>query len=156
MDFPDFNLRLAARAHRLSLPVLYYISPQVWAWREGRVKEIRERVARMGVVFPFEEKFYRERGFRADFVGHPLMEEIPFAKRAAVEIRRDWKLPEAGPLVALFPGSRPGEVRRHWPLLLETAAQVLRVRPDAHFAAARAPGLPAEALPVPAGLPLSV
>jgi lipid-A-disaccharide synthase len=156
VDFPDFNLRLTARARRPALPVLYYISPQVWAWREGRVKEIRARVSRMGVVFPFEEEFYRERGFRADFVGHPLMEEIQFARPEPHLIRREWKLPESAPLVALFPGSRPGEVRRHWPLLLATAAEVLRRRPETQFAAALAPGLRPGELRVPAGLPVRV
>ncbi len=156
VDFPDFNLRLASRAHRLGLKVLYYVSPQVWAWREGRVEGIRRDVDRMGVVFPFEAEFYRERGFKADFVGHPLLEEMhpPTAGRA--EVRTRLGLAGGGPLVALFPGSRAGEVRRHWPLLLDAARALAKERADVRFAAAFAPGLPAGCLPVPTDLRLAV
>jgi len=167
VDFPDFNLRLAARARRLGLPVLYYVSPQVWAWRESRVARIRRDVKRMAVVFPFEVEFYRRHGIRVDFVGHPLLEEMepagpaseapPGTGAAAIQdFRARHRLDPSRPLVALFPGSRPGEVARHWPLLVRTARRLIAARPGVQLAAARAPGLPDQALPVPADLPLRV
>jgi len=76
IDFPDFNLMLAKYAKKLGIPVFYYISPQVWAWRSGRVKTIRERVDRIGVILPFEEDFFRSRGLAADYVGHPLLDSV--------------------------------------------------------------------------------
>jgi len=77
LDLPDFNLRLAKRLKKLGIPVVYYISPQLWAWRPGRIKVIRRLVDQMLVVLPFEQSYYQERGVRASFVGHPLVEELP-------------------------------------------------------------------------------
>ncbi|MBI5835810.1 MAG: lipid-A-disaccharide synthase [Candidatus Eisenbacteria bacterium] len=149
VDFPDFNLRLASRARRLGLKVLYYVSPQVWAWRESRVARIGRDVDRLAVVFPFEVEYYRKRGLTVDYVGHPLLEEMgPPPATGAFHARHG--LDPARPLVALFPGSRVGEVVRHWPLLLEAARLLAVRRPGTQAVAALAAGLPGSALAVPA------
>ena len=77
IDFPDFNLRLARALHKLGVPVIYYVSPQLWAWKQGRIERVRKYVRKMLVIFPFEERFYRERGIAAQFVGHPLADLPP-------------------------------------------------------------------------------
>lgn len=123
IDFPDFNLRLARELHKLNVPVIYYVSPQLWAWKQRRIERVRKYVREMLVIFPFEEKFYRERGINAKFVGHPLADlpapnvtRAEFAGEYDIESRRQW--------IALLPGSRRGEVSRILPVLLE-AAQLL-------------------------------
>jgi lipid-A-disaccharide synthase len=120
IDFPDFNLRLARELHRLGVPVIYYVSPQLWAWKQRRIERVRKYVDQMVVIFPFEEKFYRERGVAAQFVGHPLADLPPptvtraeFAAEYTIDPRREW--------VALLPGSRRGEVSHILPRLLRTA-----------------------------------
>jgi lipid-A-disaccharide synthase len=123
VDFPDFNLRLAARVKSTGVAIVYYVSPQVWAWRKGRVRTMRELVRRMLVLFPFESAFYEAEGVPATFVGHPAAASRERSARGEL-------LPRIGldplrPVVALLPGSRVGEVGRLFPILLE-AAQVLR------------------------------
>jgi len=137
VDFPEFNLLLARAARRRGVPVLYYVSPQVWAWRRGRVRKIRKRVNAMVVLFPFEEEFYAAHGVPARFFGHPLAERVQ-PTRSASDMRLLHGLPAEMPLVALLPGSRLEEVDRHLPLMLE-AASLLAGR--ACFAIARAPGI---------------
>ncbi|MEE4358923.1 MAG: lipid-A-disaccharide synthase [Desulfococcaceae bacterium] len=118
IDLPDFNLPVAAFAKKLGIKVLYYISPQIWAWRRGRVKMIGERVDHMAVILPFEEIFYRRHHIPVTFAGHPLMDkEIPVRKKDFTRT----------PVVALLPGSRKGEIRRLLPPMLE-AAEKLRQR----------------------------
>lgn len=117
VDFPEFNLRLARRLHEKGVKVLYYVSPQVWAWRRGRVRHIERYVDRMMVVFPFEEDFYRELGVDVVYVGHPLMDEVEARHRA-------WDLDPAGRdgfRVALLPGSRRSELEVLLPIVLESA-----------------------------------
>ena len=139
LDLPDFNLRLARRLKALGVPVIYYISPQVWAWRKRRVRQIARVVDRMLVILPFEEEFYRQHGVEARFVGHPLLEELGVAsaeQAVAVPSRfRDLALApqEAEPVVALLPGSRGGEVERHLPVLLAAAAKVRAAIPQVRF-----------------------
>ena len=123
IDFPDFNFRLAKELHKRAIPVIYYVSPQLWAWRPSRIELVRKYVSKMLVIFPFEEKFYRERGIDAEFVGHPLVDSpVPcmrreqFAAEHQLDTHREW--------IALLPGSRRGEVSRIFPTLLE-AAQLL-------------------------------
>ena len=120
VDFPDFNLRLARRLHRRGVPVLYYVSPQVWAWRRRRVGTIARLVKRMLVLFPFEVDVYRGYEVEVEHVGHPLVDEVP-------ELQSVWEreadLP-ARPAVALLPGSRNSEVRRILPPMLRAAAAV--------------------------------
>lgn len=118
IDLPDFNLRLAKRLKRLGIPVVYYISPQVWAWRQGRVRQIKAVVDRMLVILPFEEDFYRQHGVAVEFVGHPLLEELPEPEDTA-QARQRLAILDNGPVVALLPGSRKKEVSRHLPRMLE-------------------------------------
>jgi lipid-A-disaccharide synthase len=122
VDYPGFNLMLARRLRGVGVRVLYYVSPQVWAWGEGRVRKIAERVDRMAVVFPFEVDFYRERGVDVEFVGHPLLEEPALAEPPAA------MAPE-GTVLGLLPGSRRHEVERHLPAMLG-AVSLLRQRID--------------------------
>lgn len=120
IDFPEFNLRLAKALEDRGVPVVYYISPQVWAWRRGRVKSIAERVEAMLVLFPFEVDFYRRHGVEAVHVGHPLVDEIP-------ELPHAWDRgePEGEPYrIALLPGSRTSEVEVLLPVMLETVRRL--------------------------------
>jgi lipid-A-disaccharide synthase len=131
VDYPGFNLALARRLRQAGVRVLYYISPQVWAWGEGRVRKIAERVDRVAVVFPFEESFLMERGVRAEFVGHPLLEE-PALSSPPQPSERDTDQRE--PVLGILPGSRRTEVDRLLPRMLEAADRLrdqvtgLRVR----------------------------
>lgn len=140
VDFPEFNLLVAKAAKRRGVKVLYYVSPQVWAWRLGRVRKIRQRVDAMVVLFPFEERFYEEHGVPARFFGHPLAEEVA-PTRSPEETRTLYGLDSERPLVALLPGSRLSEVRRHLPLMLQAARGLGR---GIELAIARAPGVDAE------------
>ena len=123
IDFPDFNLILAGKARKLGIPVYYYISPQVWAWRSGRVKKIADRVERMAVILPFEKDFYQKKGMAVDFVGHPLLDSVsaPISKdefRTRLKLRPDTKL------VGLLPGSRKREVETLLPVFFEAAKRL--------------------------------
>jgi lipid-A-disaccharide synthase len=136
IDFPDFNLRLAAVAKRLGIPVLYYITPQIWAWRKRRVKEMARTVDRAAVVFPFEADFYHAAGLKADFVGHPLL-DIARATRPREETLARLGLESSKQTIALLPGSRRREVDYHLPVMLK-AAEILRHELDVQFALVRA------------------
>jgi len=120
IDFPDFNLRLARELHRRGVPVIYYVSPQLWAWKQRRIERVRQYVDRMLVIFPFEEKFYRERGIAAEFVGHPLA-DLPQPAVTREQFAAEYKLDPQRTWIALLPGSRQGEVARILPVLLEAA-----------------------------------
>ena len=144
IDYPDFNLRLAARAHALGIPVIYYISPQVWAWRKGRIRQLARFVRRMIVIFPFEEDLYRQAGVPVSYVGHPLVDWVRSGMNRE-ETRHALGLDAAQPLVVLLPGSRRSEVQRILPVLLETR-RLLASRPWA-WVAALAPGLSIDDLP---------
>lgn len=140
VDFPEFNLRLAARARARGIPVVYYVSPQVWAWRAGRAREIARLVRRMLVLFPFEAEFYERAGVPVTFVGHP-------AAAARESVRREEVLRSAGlstdrPTLALLPGSRRKEVRRLFPVLLGALARLRRERPALQAVVPRARTLP--------------
>ncbi|MGA2905493.1 MAG: lipid-A-disaccharide synthase [Candidatus Korobacteraceae bacterium] len=123
IDFPDFNLRLARELHKLGVPVIYYVSPQLWAWKQRRIERVRKYVREMLVIFPFEEKFYRERGIAAKFVGHPLA-DLPAPAVTREQFASQYNLDPSRQWIALLPGSRRGEVSRIFPVLLE-AAQLL-------------------------------
>lgn len=141
-DYPDFNLRLAKTAHECGVKVLYYISPQVWAWRQGRVKQIRERVDMMAVVFAFEADFYREHDVPVRFVGHPLVDEVAAEDpRPRAALRESLGLDPDRPVVGLFPGSRRGEIRRLLPVLLAAARRLREELPQAQFVLPRASSL---------------
>ena len=113
VDYPGFNLRLAKKIKHLGIPIIYYISPQIWAWGKKRIKQIREYVDLMIPILPFEEKFYKDSGVNAKFVGNYLLEDIP-SEFIASEIPADGYL-------ALLPGSRPQEIERMLPSMIETA-----------------------------------
>lgn len=116
IDYPDFNLRLAPKLKRLGIPVMYYISPQIWAWRQGRIRHIRRYVDHMAVILPFEEEIYRAAGVPVTFVGHPLRDVVrPAVSRS--EFFDAFRLDPAKPLVALLPGSRRKEVAAHLPVI---------------------------------------
>ena len=141
VDFPDFNLLLARRAYRRQIPVLYFIGPQVWAWRTGRVRSIMRLVRRLMVILPFEEAFYRQRGVEALYVGHPLLDRLsPSPPMNAA--RRRLGLEQTASVLGLLPGSRIGEVTRHLPLLLEATRRLLMSRPDLRVIIGAAEGIP--------------
>lgn len=123
IDSPDFNLRLAKRLKKLGVPVLYYISPTVWAWRRGRLKTIRAAVRKMCLIFPFEEAIYDEAGIPARFVGHPLLERVrtSFGRE---EFYKKYGLDPARKLVVLLPGSRKSEIGFHMPVLAAAMGQI--------------------------------
>jgi lipid-A-disaccharide synthase len=132
IDYPDFNLRLAKVAKRAKVKVLYYISPQVWAWRVGRVKKIGRLVDRMAVVFPFEVPFYQKEGIPVTFVGHPLVDTVnPTLCRD--EAQRRFSLDPARKTIGLFPGSRRQEIRNLFPVILESAELLKKRFPDVQF-----------------------
>lgn len=156
IDYPDFNLRLAAQLRARGIPVIYYVSPQVWAWRRGRLRAIRENVTRMIVIFPFEEALYREAGVPVTFVGHPLVDLVrcPPDKPAVL---RSLRLDPARPMVALLPGSRAQELAHHLPRLAGTVRLLAQRRPDLQFALALAPSLePSRVASALEGLPVRV
>lgn len=132
VDFPDFNFWVARLAAWRRVPVMYYISPQVWAWRRYRVRTIARYVNRMVVIFPFEEEFYRRHGVPVTFVGHPLLETLPnLPPREA--LLQGWGLDPQVLTVALLPGSRPSEIKRHLPTLLQAAQIVKLSLPESQF-----------------------
>lgn len=129
IDSPAFNFRVARQMHARGTPVIYYVCPQLWAWREGRVRSMRQWVKKALVIFPFEEKWFRERGVDAEYVGHPLADVPPpamtrqqFAAQHKLDAERHW--------IALLPGSRRKEVRMNLPTMLEAAA---RLEPEFEF-----------------------
>jgi lipid-A-disaccharide synthase len=132
IDYPDFNLFLAKVAKRAGVRVLYYISPQIWAWRIGRVKKIARLIDRMAVVFPFEIPFYEKEGVPVTFVGHPLV-DIVHPTMARAEAQACFGLDPARKTVGLFPGSRKGEILHLFATILEAAALLKKHYPDLQF-----------------------
>ncbi len=144
IDFPDFNLRFAERVHDHGIPVAYYISPQIWAWRPGRIKQIRRVVSKMIVILDFEEKLYRDAGVPVAFVGHPLLDAVKQVDREA--LRRELSVGE-GPLVGLLPGSRGKQFTGLFPVLAKAGALIRAEVPGARFVVACARGInPKQAL----------
>ncbi len=140
VDSPDFNLRLAKRLKRSGVPVLYYISPTVWAWRAGRLKTIKKYVDKMLLIFPFEERIYDLAGIPAAYVGHPLIESVR-ARLSKAEFFSRHGFDPSRKLITILPGSREGEARRHLPVL-NRAVPLLRQAFGAQFALVAAEGLP--------------
>jgi len=139
IDNPGFNLRMAQNLFRLGYPMVYYICPQVWAWNQGRVKNMKEMFDKLLVIFEFEKRFYEERGLEAVWVGHPLKDVIP-----ATERRRPWGAPrnenenplpeeQSGRNIILMPGSRMNEIKYLLPVILEAAGRIKAAVPEAHF-----------------------
>ncbi len=129
VDYPAFNLRLAPFFHALGIPIYFYISPQLWAWKKGRVKIIRKYVERMLVILPFEQEFYAREQVEVDFVGHPLLDVISSQP----------KILSSPPIIALLPGSRKQEIQRMLPVMLT----LTKAFPDHRFVVAGAPSQPA-------------
>jgi lipid-A-disaccharide synthase len=140
VDYPGFNLRLAKELKKLNIKVIYYVSPQIWAWKESRVEIIKRVVDRMLVLFPFERDLYTRHGYKADFVGHPLVDEVHantprdiFLKNIGLDPRR--------PVLGLLPGSRPKEASRHLPAMLQAAQLVQKEQPDVQIILLKAKNL---------------
>jgi len=123
IDSPAFNWRVARQMHKRGIPVVYYVCPQFWAWRQGRVRLLRKYITKALVIFPFEEEFYRERGVDASFVGHPLA-ELRYPPGNRNDYATEHKLDAAKPWIILMPGSRMKEVRMNLPTMLEAAAKL--------------------------------
>jgi lipid-A-disaccharide synthase len=140
IDYPGFNLRIAAFAHRLGLKVLYYISPQVWAWGEKRVKKIARFVDRMAVIFKFEETFYHNHNVPVTFVGHPLLDSLQIRLNRD-EFYKKYRLAADAPILALLPGSRVQEVRRLLPGMVEIAEQFKTAVPETRIAVSISEGI---------------
>jgi lipid-A-disaccharide synthase len=140
IDFPDFNLRLAKRIRSANIPIIYYISPQVWAWRSGRINQIKELVTKMLVIFPFEEKIYRDADVDVEFVGHPLIETVR-ATKTKDEFCQIHQVDPKKPIVAILPGSRKKEIRHILPTLCEVTERIRAARPDTQFVLPAAPNL---------------
>jgi len=140
IDFPDFNFRLLPVMKRLGIPVVYYVSPQLWAWRPGRLETLKRYVSRMLVIFPFEVPIYEKAGVPVDFVGHPLVDlAVPTSDR--VDILGRAGMDSLKPVVALLPGSRPNELSQILPTLVDAALMISRQHPGTQFLVARAPAL---------------
>ncbi len=132
IDYPGFNLRLAKAAKALKIKVLFYISPQVWAWRKGRIKKIGESIDMMAVIFDFETKFYEDYNIPVRFVGHPLTDEIP-KKYNKIDIINSLELDPSNKILGLFPGSRKSEIKNLLPVLLESAQRLHKQDNDLQF-----------------------
>jgi lipid-A-disaccharide synthase len=133
IDYPDFNFRVGKEARAMGIRVLYYVSPQVWAWRGGRVRTMASFVDRMAVILPFEEQLYREAGVPCEFVGHPILDEMERMPSDMHEAGELLGLERDKPYLAVLPGSRRGELTRHLPLLLDVVRQFKREFPDYGF-----------------------
>ncbi len=128
IDFPDIHFKLAKELHRLGIPVIFFVSPQLWAWKKHRIKLVRKYVDRMLVIFPFEEPFYRERGVAAEFVGHPLADlSLPSASRE--QFAQQNGLDPAATWIGLLPGSRAKEIRANLPEMLRAAQELVAREP---------------------------
>lgn len=132
IDYPDFNLPLARAAKKQGIKVFYYISPQVWAWRKGRINQIRRIVDKMAVILPFEENMYRQAHVDATFVGHPLLDAVK-TKYTRAEALKKFDLREGTKTVGLLPGSRHSEAIKLLPVILQTAHILKREMPDIQF-----------------------
>lgn len=140
IDFPDFNMRLARRARAAGIPVIYYVSPQVWAWRSGRIEELKQIVDKMLVILPFEEQLYRHAGIDAEFVGHPLVNTVR-ANLGRREFLTKYRLDPSHAIVALLPGSRRKELRYILPPLCKAVDLILERKPGTQFVLPLASGI---------------
>jgi lipid-A-disaccharide synthase len=153
IDFPEFNLRLAALARRRGVAVVYFIPPQIWAWRPWRVRVIRRVVSLVLAVFPFETALYRRAGVPVMFVGHPVLDALGAAP-SRVQARKELGVDGEAPVIGLLPGSRRQEVAGVLPAMREAATLIAATHPDARFLVAQAPTVDARDLGGDAGLPL--
>lgn len=141
IDFPDFNFRVARAAKKAGVPVFYYISPQIWAWRRGRAKFLAKTVEGIAVIFPFEAELYKEWGLPAEFVGHPIMDGPLGVAPDKAAARRKLGIEGDAPVIALLPGSRNSEIHNHLDTMLASAEAIAKKAPDARFLMPIAPTL---------------
>ena len=132
VDYPGFNMRLAAKVKKLGIPVIYYISPQIWAWRPGRIKRIAKVVDKMMVILPFEERIYQNAGIDVAYVGHPLIDSI-LESEPNLDFLKEVDAPDPAGIIGLLPGSRKREIIDFLPVLLDTAKLILKQIPNATF-----------------------
>lgn len=132
VDYKDFNFNLARFAKQHGIKVLFYVSPQVWAWREGRVKQYGKVVDRMAVIFPFETRYYEAEGIPVRYVGHPSVDKA-IAKLTKADAMKQFGLHEAAPVIGLLPGSRPNEIHSMLPVMLRAAELIREKQPSAQF-----------------------
>ena len=142
IDFPDFNLHMARHVKRYGIPVLYYISPQLWAWRSGRIKTIRRYVDRMAVILPFEKEFYDRHDVPVTFVGHPLLDTIP--PHPETSLNNSYSGGQERRTIGLLPGSRGQEIRRNLPVMLAAASRLSLDNKGFSFVVSVAPGIDAD------------
>lgn len=140
IDFPGFNLRLGPALAGLGIPVVYYIAPAVWAWGAGRARAVAGFARRVICAFDFEVPLYRQAGAEAEWLGHPILDDVPDRPPQA-EARRRLGLDPAGPVVALLPGSRLQEIQQLYPMMVQAARAVRAARPDVRFVVSVAPGI---------------
>ena len=143
IDFPDTHLRIAKTAKKHNIPVLYYVSPQIWAWRASRISQIKKRVDHMAVLFPFEEKIYQDANIPVTFVGHHLKDTVKPSMPKSVAYRY-FEFDKTKPIICLLPGSRAGEIKRHLSILIESAKKIKQEKPHAQFVLPIAPHLDQE------------
>jgi lipid-A-disaccharide synthase len=124
-DSPDFHFRVARRLKKLGIPVVYLVAPQVWAWRKGRLPQMRRYIDRLLCIFPFEKDFFEKHGIKAEYLGHPLTRMVR-ASASRMELRRRLGVPDGAKLIAVLPGSREGEIKRHLPVLIEAVKLIQR------------------------------
>lgn len=144
IDYPDFNLKLAGEAQKNNIKVLYYVSPQVWAWRKKRTAKIAGLVDKMAVVLPFEEEIYKTVGLPCEFVGHPVYDEIKNLPTEKTALKSALGLDKGRPLLSLLPGSRPHELKRLLPLMLEVVREFKKEHADFQFCVPLAPNTDVE------------
>ncbi len=140
VDFPDFNFRLAKTARKLNIPVIYYIVPQVWAWRQGRIAFLKRNISHLVVILPFEEEWFQARGLSTTYAGHPLADGTDSDREAKEVFLAGLGLDPQRPVVALLPGSRTNEIKRTLPLLREAVRILKEKRPELQFLVPAAPG----------------
>ncbi len=143
IDYPGFNLKIAQYAHSRGIKVLYYISPQVWAWGSGRIKKIAKCVDHMAVIFDFEQSLFSKHGIQSTFVGHPLLESVE-VKLGREEFLSKYNLPSDNPILGLFPGSREQEIQRNLPEMVKTAHLFVQSNPNFKIGLSLADNLPIE------------
>ncbi len=145
IDYPEFNLKVAREAKKLNIPIIYYVSPQIWAWRRGRRKEIAKLVSKMLVVLPFEVKHYEGTGLDIEYVGHPLLDVIKLTMTKEVVCNK-FDLDPNKLIIGLLPGSRKGEVERILPIMIASAELIKKKKPDVQFVLPRASTIPPETI----------
>ena len=160
VDYPGFNLRLAKKLKKLGCKVIYYISPQVWAWKESRVNLIKKCVDKMIVIFPFEKEFYQKHHYAVEYCGHPLL-DILQVKKNNEEFLKSVGLSTAKLTIGLLPGSRNKEVDRHFPVMFQAAQMIHKRFPQTQFIVARAPtinglNMDQQQFTFPGGIPIPI